>query len=56
MRSLKTNNARVLIINNNFLDELPTFLKIGMSIKLGDFGTLRLSLSSAPTAPEQFNA
>ncbi|MDR3261657.1 MAG: HU family DNA-binding protein [Tannerella sp.] len=30
----------------NFLDELPTFLKIGMSVRLGGFGTLRLSLSS----------
>jgi predicted histone-like DNA-binding protein len=30
---------------SNFLEELPTFLKIGMSIQLGDFGTLRLSLS-----------
>ncbi|MDR2817030.1 MAG: HU family DNA-binding protein [Proteiniphilum sp.] len=41
----------------NFLDELPTFLKIGMSIKLGDFGTFRLSLSSeGADSPEQFNA
>jgi predicted histone-like DNA-binding protein len=31
---------------SNFLDELPTFLKVGMSVKLGDFGTLRLTLSS----------
>ncbi len=31
---------------NNFLDELPTFLKIGMSIQLGELGTMRLSLSS----------
>jgi predicted histone-like DNA-binding protein len=30
----------------NFLDEMPTFLKIGMSIQLSSFGTLRLSLSS----------
>ncbi|MDR2473613.1 MAG: HU family DNA-binding protein [Tannerella sp.] len=30
---------------SNFLDELPTFLKIGMSVQLGDFGTLRLNLS-----------
>jgi predicted histone-like DNA-binding protein len=42
---------------NNFLDELPTFLKVGMSIKLGDFGTVRLTLSSEGTAlPEEFNA
>jgi predicted histone-like DNA-binding protein len=38
---------------NNFLDELPTFLKIGMSVKLGDFGTLRLSLNSEGAATEQ---
>jgi predicted histone-like DNA-binding protein len=31
---------------SNFLDELPTYLKIGMSVKLGDFGTMRLSLKS----------
>ena len=29
----------------NFLDELPTFLKVGMSVQLGNFGTVRLSLS-----------
>jgi predicted histone-like DNA-binding protein len=31
---------------NNFIDELPTFLKLGLSVKLGDFGTLRLNLVS----------
>jgi predicted histone-like DNA-binding protein len=31
---------------SNFLDELPTFLKLGLSVKLGDFGTLRLNLQS----------
>jgi predicted histone-like DNA-binding protein len=42
---------------NNFLDELPTFLKLGLSVKLGDFGTLRLGLSSEGTATaEEFNA
>jgi predicted histone-like DNA-binding protein len=41
----------------NFLDELPTFLKLGLSIHLGDFGTLRLSLSSNGAAtPETFKA
>ena len=30
----------------NFIDELPTYLKDGFSVKLGDFGTMRLSLSS----------
>jgi predicted histone-like DNA-binding protein len=30
----------------NFWDELPTFLKYGMSVQLGDFGTVRLSISS----------
>jgi predicted histone-like DNA-binding protein len=41
---------------DNFLEELPTFLKIGMSIQLGEFGTLRLSLSSEGTdTPEDFN-
>jgi predicted histone-like DNA-binding protein len=42
---------------NNFLDELPTFLKIGMSVKLGEFGTLRLTLSSEGTpSKEEFTA
>jgi predicted histone-like DNA-binding protein len=31
---------------SNFLDELPVFLKLGLSVKLGDFGTLRLNLQS----------
>ncbi|MDR1348520.1 MAG: HU family DNA-binding protein [Prevotellaceae bacterium] len=31
---------------NNFIDELPTFLKLGLSVKLGEFGTLRLSIVS----------
>jgi predicted histone-like DNA-binding protein len=31
---------------SNFLDELPTFLKLGMSVKLGNFGTIRLNLQS----------
>jgi predicted histone-like DNA-binding protein len=31
---------------SNFLDELPTFLKMGMSVQLSDFGTLRLTVSS----------
>jgi predicted histone-like DNA-binding protein len=42
---------------NNFLDELPTFLKLGLSVKLGEFGTLRLGLSSEGVeAPDEFNA
>jgi predicted histone-like DNA-binding protein len=30
---------------SNFIDELPTFLKLGMSVQLGEFGTVRLNLS-----------
>jgi predicted histone-like DNA-binding protein len=30
----------------NLLEVLPIFLKIGMSIQLGDFGTFRLTLAS----------
>jgi predicted histone-like DNA-binding protein len=42
---------------NNFLDELPTFLKLGMSVKLGELGTVRLSISSnGADTPEAFNA
>ena len=41
----------------NFTDELPLFLKLGMSIKLGDLGTLRLTLSSEGTDnKEDFHA
>ncbi len=41
---------------NNFLEELPTFLKIGMSVQLGEFGTMRLSLSSdGSDTPETFD-
>jgi len=31
---------------SNFIDELPALLQDGFSLQLGDFGTLRLSLSS----------
>jgi predicted histone-like DNA-binding protein len=31
---------------SNFLDELPTFLKLGLSVQLGNFGTMRLNLQS----------
>ncbi|MDR2425353.1 MAG: HU family DNA-binding protein [Prevotellaceae bacterium] len=41
----------------NFTDELPTFLKLGMSVKLGNFGTLRLTLSSEGVEnKDDFNA
>jgi predicted histone-like DNA-binding protein len=40
---------------NNFLDELPTFLKLGLSVKLGEFGTVRLSLNSeGADTPQEF--
>jgi predicted histone-like DNA-binding protein len=40
---------------NNFLDELPTFLKLGMSVKLGELGTMRGSLiSEGADTPEEF--
>jgi hypothetical protein len=39
------------------LDELPTFLSIGMSIQLGEFGTMRLSLSGeGAESPDRFTA
>jgi predicted histone-like DNA-binding protein len=37
---------------NNFLDELPTFLKLGLSIQLGEFGTFRLTLASEGATEE----
>jgi predicted histone-like DNA-binding protein len=42
---------------DNFPEELPTFLKIGMSIQLGQFGTLRLILASeGADTPKAFKA
>ncbi|MDR0540914.1 MAG: HU family DNA-binding protein [Dysgonamonadaceae bacterium] len=35
---------------SNFMEELPTFLKLGMSVQLGDFGTMRLNLSGEGAA------
>lgn len=41
---------------SNFVDELPELLKDGFSIQLGEFGTMRLSLSSeGADTPEAFN-
>ncbi len=41
---------------SNFVDRLPEYLKDGFSLQLGDFGTLRLSLSSeGAVTPEKFN-
>jgi predicted histone-like DNA-binding protein len=42
---------------SNFLEELPTFLKLGMSVQLGDFGTMRLNLSgTGAETPDTFDA
>ncbi len=47
-------------INNvldNFLDRLPAYLMLGHSVRLGDFGTLRLSITGEGTATkEKYNA
>jgi predicted histone-like DNA-binding protein len=37
---------------SNFLDELPVFLKLGYSVQLGDFGTLRLNVQSGSSETE----
>jgi predicted histone-like DNA-binding protein len=42
---------------DNFIDELPTFLKLGLSVKLGNFGTIRLTVASeGANEPEEFKA
>jgi predicted histone-like DNA-binding protein len=42
---------------NNFIDVMPAFLKMGASIKLGEFGTLRLNLvCEGVEADKQFTA
>ena len=41
----------------NFVDRLPSYLKDGHSVQLGEFGTMRLSLSSKGADSEKaFNA
>lgn len=41
---------------SNFVDLLPALLKDGFSVQLGDFGTIRLSLSSKGAEnPETFD-
>jgi predicted histone-like DNA-binding protein len=37
----------------NFLDEIPVFLKTGMSVRLGEFGTLRLTVASKGVDEDQ---
>ncbi|MDR0560980.1 MAG: DNA-binding protein [Prevotellaceae bacterium] len=34
----------------NFIEELPTFLKLGMSVQLGDLGTIRLNITGEGAA------
>lgn len=42
---------------SNFIDELPKYLKDGYSVQLGNFGTMRLSLSSEGAAsPKEFRS
>jgi predicted histone-like DNA-binding protein len=36
---------------NNFMEVLPTFLKLGMSVQMGSFGTVRLNLQSNGADP-----
>ncbi len=38
---------------DNLIDELPKYLKAGNSIKLGDFGTFRLSISGTGSDTEE---
>ena len=41
----------------NFLEQLPVFLEIGMSVQLGAFGTMRLTLeTTGVNTPEEFTA
>jgi len=47
----------VLNVLSNYMDELPFYLKMGKSVQLGDFGTLRLSFSSdGAENPDDFTA
>ena len=38
---------------SNFVDRLPSYMNDGFSIQLGEFGTLRISLSSKGAATEK---
>ena len=37
----------------NFIDRLPSYLRDGFSVQLGEFGTMRLTLSSEGAATEK---
>ncbi|MDR2118451.1 MAG: DNA-binding protein [Tannerellaceae bacterium] len=37
----------------NFLEALPAFLRLGMSVQLGDLGTMRLSIQSEGVEEDQ---
>lgn len=56
-RNSSLSKGDILNVISNLLDELPEYLKDGKSVKLGDFGTLRISFSSEGVdKPEQVNA
>ena len=41
----------------NFIEQLPIFLEIGMSVQLGGFGTMRLTLeTNGADTPDAFTA
>jgi len=43
----------ILNVLANFVDVLPTYMTLGCSVRLGDFGMLRLTLRSASTPTEE---
>ena len=43
----------ILNVLSGFLEEMPEYLKDGKSVKLGDFGTMRLSFSSEGVDTEE---
>ena len=46
----------ILSVLQNFLEFLPFLLKLGYSIRLGDFGTIRVAISSeGVNTPDEFN-
>ena len=47
----------ILNVLTNFIEQLPVFLEIGMSVQLGSFGTMRLTLETeGAEKPEEFTA
>lgn len=53
-KSTSLTRGDIMNVLEGFIDELPVFLKMGASVRLGNFATLRLTISS--TGSDTFEA